>query len=52
VNEAAPQVRIKLVDGVIEALGAGLDARSLRLFFRGVLGGEPICLCPSENAGR
>lgn len=38
----APQVRVKLVEGVIEAVGEGLDARPLRLFFRGVLGGEVI----------
>lgn len=41
-NHAAPQVRVKLVEGVIEAVGEGLDARPLRLFFRGVLGAEPI----------
>ena len=38
----APQVRVKLAGGVIEALGEGLDVRPLRLFFRGVLGGEHV----------
>lgn len=41
-NRTAPQVRVKLVEGVIEAVGEGLDVRPLRLFFRGILGGEPI----------
>ncbi len=41
-STAAPQVRVKLVEGVIEAVGEGLDVRSLRLFFRGVLGGDSI----------
>jgi SNF2 family DNA or RNA helicase len=42
VSDAAPQVRIKLAEDVIEAVGEGFDARALRLFFRGVLGGQPI----------
>jgi SNF2 family DNA or RNA helicase len=42
VTTPAPQVRVKLVEGVIEAVGEGLDVRPLRLFFRGVLGGEAI----------
>jgi SNF2 family DNA or RNA helicase len=33
---------VKLAEGVIEAIGTGLDARPLRRFFRGVLGGEQI----------
>lgn len=41
-NEAARHVRVKLVGGVIEAVGEGLDARPLRLFFRGVLGGNYV----------
>jgi hypothetical protein len=35
-------VRVRLAEGIVEATGDGLDTRSLRLFFRGVLGAEPI----------
>jgi SNF2 family DNA or RNA helicase len=40
-NGSAPQVRLTLADGVITVAGPGLNSRSLRRFFRGVLGGEP-----------
>lgn len=41
-SAAPPQVRIKLTEGLIEVIGEDLNVRPLRLFFRGVLGGEPI----------
>jgi SNF2 family DNA or RNA helicase len=42
VTDAVPQVRLTLADGLIEAVGEGLDTRALKLFFRGVLGGQAI----------
>jgi hypothetical protein len=40
-SQPAPQVRLTLTEGVIEAVGGGLDTRPLRLFFRGALGAAP-----------
>lgn len=38
----AGEVRLTLSEGVIEAVGQGLDVRPLRLFFRGALGAAPF----------
>jgi hypothetical protein len=38
--QSSGDVQIRLADGVVEVSGAALDSRPLRLFFRGILGGE------------